>query len=167
MLSTFQIVYGKEVVSPPLVTTREYGRWFTEEYDNYTVSQELFMRSKTKDGGTVLENHPGTRIGNFFDTRTFTSDLLHCRYIEQDSSIMEKLIKYGLADKRDTITVSTMPGKRVLRVYTLAQVELYIQSTLDRGFTFGDKYLIPKQVKVSTLDGLEVPKKKTNKKSLF
>ena len=167
MLNTFQFVYKGNTISPVLTTTREYGRWLMEEYDEYTTAQQLFMKSKTRNGNTVLESHPGTRIGNFFDTQNFSKPELHCWYLLQDTKEMERLVKLGLAELRDTIPSSNKEGKRVLRIYTLEQLELYLKSTVDRNFRWYKEYQPPKQINVVTLDNLIMSKITNTRKKLF
>ena len=167
MLNTFQLVYQDRTLSPILVTTREYGKWMTQEYDNYTAAQELFTKAKTKDGNTVLESHPGTKIGRYFDSNVFSKPELQCWMIRQDSAIMKRLVKLGLADWKDTIPSLNNNGSRVLRVYTLQQVEIYLKTMVDRNFDWNGKYLQPKQIKVTYLSDLIMPKVENRRKSLF
>ena len=95
-LRTFQLVNNDKVISPIITTIREYGRWFEATFDEYTVASELYMKSK-KGKETVLESHPGTRIGKFFDSKKLSDPGLHSWFILQDSPMMERLVKYQLA----------------------------------------------------------------------
>jgi hypothetical protein len=63
-LDTFQLVNEDRVISPILTTTRKYGDWFEGTFDEYTSQMELYMKSKKKSGESLLERHPGTRIGH-------------------------------------------------------------------------------------------------------
>ena len=168
-LNTFQLVHKDRAISPSLLTIREYGTWFEQVFDNYTSQMELYMKSIKKTGETVLEWHPGTRIGNWFDTHELRSQGLQCWYILQDSQAMDKLRRHKLAESRDAIpiAVNDKENRRMLRVYTLEQVELYIKSTLDRNFSMANYVGKPIQIKVNTLDGVIQPVIKQTKKTLF
>ena len=125
------------------------------------------MKSKTA-GGTVLESHPGSKIGKWFDTRTFENTDYMSWFVAQDSLIMEKMRKLNMAELRDCVEVAK---KRMLRLYTLAQLDLYIRSNIDKKFTFVENeiYLQPKQIKLRDVDfdKLLKPEVKTPKKKLF
>lgn len=162
-LETFSLVHNGEIISPALVTTREYGVWFSYVFDNYTSSQTLCCRSKTKDGGVVLESHPGTRIGAYFDKNNFSKYELKSWYIDKDSEPMKKLVKYHLAD---IIDCSHYGDRMLLRVYTVDQIQLYIQTTVDRQFKVGNMMLPSKQIIVNDLSQMIRPELK-KKKSLF
>ena len=77
-IQTFVLVHDNEVISPALVTIREYGRWFEETFDEYTSQMELYMKSVKKGGESVLEWHPGTRIGKYFDTVKLNGQQYKC-----------------------------------------------------------------------------------------
>lgn len=160
MLNTFAIVEKGIVISPRLVTTREYGRWMSSTFDEYTVAQELFLKSK-KGNDSLLESHPGTKIGNYFDSNKFSRYELQCWYIGSDTDIMKRLIKYGLAELGDC---SKYNQKQMLRVYTVEQIQLYIQTKLDRHFDFGNDILEPKQIITQEADKLVMPVKQKIKK---
>ena len=158
-LDCFVLVLGGTVISPALTTTREYGAWFSAVFDNYTSAEQLYLKSKTADGNVVLESHPGTKIGKFFDTHRFAKPELNCWYL--DPELVKQLISYKLADTADIITYK---GARVLRVYTIEQIMLYVQSTVDRQFQIGSMVLPSKKVQVSRPDQYirpEVKKRKT------
>ena len=99
-LDTFVIVQGGTIISPTLTTTRQYGIWLQNAFGQDVGVQELFLKTRNGDI-SLLESHPGTRIGHYFDTNNFKSYLLKCWYIDSTSDIMEKLIKLGFADKGD------------------------------------------------------------------
>lgn len=171
-LRTFQLIHGGEIISPLLTTTREYGNWFEGVFDEYTTASELYMRSK-KNGKTVLESHPGTRIGNFFDKQTkLENSNLYSWFILQDTKMMDTIVKYKLAEKRDAVPISVNDEKHrnMIRVYTVEQVEYYIRANIDRRFNMS-KYLqiAPKKVTVpdSEMDGLIRPKTKSRRMKLF
>lgn len=169
ILSTFSIVVNDKVISPMLVTIREYGSWFESVFDEYTSSMELYMKSKKDTGETVLEWHPGTRIGKWFDTTEIHSAGLKCWYIMQDSSVMTKLKKLKMAELRDAVPISVndKEHRKMLRVYTTDQIQLYLQAVLDKKFSIAKYLSYPKQIKVkeSDLDSIIKPsldKAKTN-----
>lgn len=170
-ISTFVLVYKNNIISPILTTTREYGRWLEEYYDNSIANIELYLKSKKQDGTTVLESHPGTRIGNWFDKQRFNSTDYESWFILQDSTMMDRLVKYKLAEKRDAIPISVNDGKhrKMIRAYTIKQIELYIQSNIDSSFSIADKTLKPKQVVIqdSDFDKLIMPEIKNRRKALF
>ena len=171
LLNTFVLVLNDKVISPPLVTLREYGTWFESVFDEYTSSMELYMKSVKKTGETVLEWHPGTRIGKWFDTTEIHSAGLKCWFIMQDSTIMKKLNKLKMAELRDAIpiAVNDKEGRRMLRVYTVDQIELYIRATIDKRFSINKYISYPKQIKIrdNDLDKLIKPELKSKLKSLF
>lgn len=170
-LESFVIVNKGQIISPVLITIRSYGDWFEKTFDNYTAQMELYMKAKTKEGESVLEYHPGTRIGKYFDSNNFTANELHSWFILQDSNIMYKLVKSKLAEQKDAIPISVNdPEKRrMLRVYTKEQIELYLRTLLK------DKNLqvpitTPKQIKVVDVDLNKIIKpdfKSTGKRKLF
>lgn len=163
-LDSFVLVQGGEVISPALTTTREYGAWFGSTFDNYTSGQTLYCKAKTKDGQSVLESHPGTRIGKYYDTHSFKSLDLNCWYLKSDGDLIKQLIWYKLADPADCI--SNKYG-RVLRVYTISQIEMYIKDTIDKSFVIGGMVLPSKKVQVSDSAGYIKPKRDIKKRRLF
>lgn len=167
-LNTFVMVYNDEVISPILTTTREYGRWLEQLYGASVAQLELYLKSKTKDGSTVLESHPGTKIGMWFDKKTFEKTEYMCWYVDQDSSMMNRLRKSNVAELRDCVEVQK---RRMLRLYTLNQIELYIKHNIDKSFSFLDMsvYLQPKQIKIrdTDFDKMLKPVAKSQKKKLF
>lgn len=171
MLDTFVLVKNNETISPQLVTIREYGRWFEETFDNYTSTQELYLKSKNKSGETVLESHPGTRIGNYFDKHSFTKPTLYSWFILQDSTMMKRLKHYKMAELRDAIPISVNDeeSRRMIRVYTVEQIETYIKGNIDRNFSIAKHIGIAKKVciKESDMDKLIKPDTKVKKKKLF
>ena len=170
ILQSFVIVNNDKVISPVLITIRSYGSWFEKEYDNYTTQTELYMKAKTKDGSSVLEYHPGTRIGKWFDSNTFDADELHSWYVLQDSNVMSRLVKYKLAEQKDAIPISVNdPEKRrMIRVYTKQQIELYLKTLLHDNIEL--PIGTPKQIRVADMDMSAIIKpefKTTGKRKLF
>lgn len=168
MLETFVIVSDNNVISPILTTTREYGRWFEEIFDSSICQLELYLRSKKNTGESVLEMHPGTKIGEWFGRQSFEKTNLQSWFIYQDSAMMDKIRKFKLAEYRDAVPV-TDDKVRMLRCYTLQQIELYIKSNVDRNFTINNLFAEPKQIKIrkSDFDKIMMPKIRKARKRLF
>lgn len=171
ILNTFQLVNNNNIISPSLVTIRQYGNWFQQTFDEYTSQMELYMKSKKNTGESVLEWHPGTRIGKWFDSHNIDSPKYKSWYIMQDSPMMDRLVKLDLAEQKDAIPISVNDdeGRRMLRVYTVEQIELYIKSILDKNFTISRYISNAKQIKVKDSDfgKLIMPKVNTQKRRLF
>ena len=168
MLETFVIVSDNEVISPILTTTREYGRWLEEIFDSSICQLELYLKSKKKTGESVLEFHPGTKIGEWFTRQRFEQRNLQSWFIEQDSTMMDKIRKYKLAEYRDTVPV---PGNnvRMLRCYTVEQVEIYVKSNIDRSFKINNLISQPRQIRIrkGDFDKMIMPVVKPARKKLF
>lgn len=171
VMDTFVLVHNNEVISPQLVTIRSYANWFEQHFDEYTSRMELYMKSKKQNGEVVLEWHPGTRIGAWFDGRRQMSPTFQPWFIEQDSSIMDRLVKLKLAEQKDAIplAVKNPAGKRILRIYAVSQVELYIRSLFDKNFKIAPYIAPAKQIIVrdSEMDKFIAPKTDTTRRKLF
>ena len=169
-IRTFVLVHDNKVMSPELITIREYGTWFEKTFDEYTAQMELYMKSVKAGGETVLEWHPGTRIGKWFDSNKVSSENLKCWFILQESTMMDKLKKAGMAEYRDAIPISVNDeeGRRMLRVYTAQQIEFYIRSQVYHNNSFRLDISVPVQIKIrdSDFDKLIMPKVE-HKKRLF
>ena len=79
------------------------------------------------------------------------------------------LQKLKMAEQRDAIPIAVNKGQKMLRVYTVDQIQLYIKAVLDKNFNIS-KYLgTPKQIKVkdTDLDKLIMPKLDMQKRRLF
>lgn len=155
-IRTFVLVYENKIISPPLVTIREYANWMEKYFDEYTCHLTLYINAN-KGGGTAAEWHPGTRIGQFFDHNRFSSSELCSWFIPNNMKAMEQLEQHNFAVKRD--------GK-MLRLYTIKQVELYLKNTVDDTFTFGNNIVPPKQIVLSKEDysSLIQPKQQVRKR---
>lgn len=167
MMDTFVLVNGGKVISPRLVTIREYGRWFEETFDQYTSEMELYMKAK-KGKETVLESHPGTKIGKFFDKLKTSNPMLLSWYVSQDSPMMKRLVKYKMAELRDAIpiSVSDTEHRNMIRVYTIEQIEFYIRSNIDSKFSIAPYIHTSKKVSVTDSDISKLIKPEiTNKRS--
>ena len=142
-LRTLVLVCENKIISPPLVTVREYASWMEKYFDTYTCHLELYLNSK-KNGDTVSEWHPGTKIGKFFDMQNFKSnpDLISW-FIPTDTKAMQQLIKHGFASANDS-------KNGLLRLYTVQQIELYIRTAIDNSFQLGNKIIDPKQITLAT-----------------
>ena len=138
-LNTFVLISKDDIVSPQLVTIREYGRWLQEVYDEYVCNYELYLRAKGS-GDTVLQYHPGTKIGQYFDKNTFHDGKYESWFILKESSVINKLKKAGLAELKDTVPSSVTDEKhrQMLRVYTTDQIELYVRTNIDKSFNIRD-----------------------------
>jgi len=171
MLSTFQLVNNDKIISPVLTTIREYGNWFESTFDKYTAQQELYMKSKKKTGESVLEWHPGTRIGHWFDNSLIDSPDYKSWFILQESSMMDRLVKLKLAEQKDAIPISVndIKNRKMIRVYTVQQIELYLKNIIDRNFKIADYIFTPKQIKVkdTDMDRLIMPKQTVQRRKLF
>lgn len=169
-LNTFVLVNKDRVISPVLTTTREYGNWLEKVFDNSICNMELYMKS-IKTGEQTLEKHPGTRIGEFFKQTSVSSPGYKSWFAMQDSAVMDRLVKLKLAEYKDAIPISVndKEGRRMIRLYTLQQIEMYIQTRIDRSFHI-DKYItVPKQVRISDCDVEQLIKPEMDKarKKLF
>ena len=85
--------------------------------------------------------------------------------------MMQRLKHYKMAELRDAIPISVNDeeNRRMLRVYTVNQIEAYIKANIDRNFSI-DKYLgVAKKVcvKDSDMDKLIKPNVATKKKTVF
>lgn len=169
-LSTFIFISGDRAISPPLVTVREYGRWLETVYDEYTCNYELYLRA-TVGGEKVLEYHPGTRIGQYFDKTKFHTTKYDSWYIYQNSSMMSRLNKMKLAQYNDVAPILSKDkaGLRLLRLYSVDQIELYIRTKIDKTFCISDKFLEPKKIVVRKCDMkyIVMPEVNTIKRSLL
>lgn len=169
-LNTFVLVNKDRAVSPVLTTTREYGNWLEEVFDNSICNLELYMKS-VKTGDRMLEKHPGTRLGEFFSKTQVQSNLYKSWFAMQDSEVMKRLVKLKLAEYKDAIPISVndLYGRRMIRLYTVNQIELYIQMRIDNSFHIDSFLTVPKQVKISDADlnQLIKPDIDTTRKKLF
>lgn len=171
MLDTFQLVHNDKVISPIMTTTRKYGDWFEDTFDNYTAQMELYMKSRKKSGESLLERHPGTRIGAWFDSTKVNSNEYKSWFIMQDSPMFDRLVKLRLAEQQDAVPISVKDKqhRNMIRVYTVKQIELYIRTVLDKNFSLSQYVGTPKQIKVRDvdLDKLIMPKVENKQRRLF
>lgn len=155
----FVLVKEDKVISPVLVTVRSYGNWFQETFDEYTSHYELYLKAKKEDGTSVLEYHPGTKIGKWFDSKNgvISEPELKSWYIPRDSFMMDRLVNLKMAEYKDA-TPGPDKNTGLLRVYTKPQLELYLRTiTLNKNFELPTD--TPKQVRVkpSEFDGIIKP----------
>lgn len=159
-LRTFVLVSNNNVLSPALITVREYATWMEKYFDESICHLELYLNSK-KNGGTVSEWHPGTKIGRFFDMQGFKKDELTSWYLPTDSKALPQLIKHGFATINDS-------RSGLLRLYTIPQIELYIKTAIDDSFNIANKILPPIQITLSQEDTEKLVKPKIKaKRKLF
>lgn len=151
-LNTFQLVNKGKVISPILVTTREWGEWFESVYDEYTINEHLYIRARRGEQ-SLLERHPGTRIGRFFDSSMFTQNNLGSVYILWESNIVDKLISLRMLRGNDNCSISINEEKKnLVRLLTARQIEVYIQSNIDRNFNISAYIGTSKSVVVKDSD---------------
>lgn len=148
-LRTFVLVYEGKVISPLLVTVREYANWLESVFDSSICHQHLYLSARKSDGTFVFEWHPGTRLGTFFDNQPFYKPELQSWFIRSDGKAMSQLIQHKFAESRDS---SLYHKEQRLRVYTVEQIEVYIKTAIDNTFSLTDKILSPKQITLSKSD---------------
>lgn len=169
LLNTFQLVHNGKVISPILVTTREWGEWFERVYDRYTINEHLYTKAKLGEQ-SLLERHPGTRIGRFFDSGMFAQTDLGSVYILWQSNIVDKLLSIRMLRGNDNCSISIHAEKKtVVRLLTARQVEVYIQSNIDRNFNIS-RYIGPSKsvvVKDSDLEKIIKSQKMKSRVGLF
>lgn len=169
-LTTFVFTSGDRAISPSLVTVREYARWLETAYDEYTCNYELYLKATAGDT-KVLEFHPGTRLGQYFDSTKFSSNKYDSWYIYQESVMMEKLIRMGLASYKDVAPILSgqRKGLKLLRLYSVDQINLYVQTKIDRTFNIGTYLVQPKKIAVrkKDLSYIIMPEVKKSRKSLL
>lgn len=160
-LRTFVLVNKNEVVSPPLVTIREYSNWMEDNFDSSICQMELYLKTITANGSRVLERHPGTKIGNWFKRVSVTNPKLVSWIIPPKSEVVDRLVKQGMVERVD--------ARLELRVYTLEQLEFYLRSNVDSSINMATESLMPIQIRVSDseLEEIQKPELKTRQKKLF
>ena len=144
-LRTFVLVNQDKVISPPLISIREYGEWMEKTFDESICQLELYIPSNKGDGQKALEWHPGTHIGNFFDSNKFFKPELSSWFISSKSKAFSQLLKHNFVTSQDCRSTK-------LRLYTVNQIELYIKSHIDSTFNTDNIYLEPKQITLSSAD---------------
>ena len=84
---------------------------------------------------------------------------------------MDRLVKLKLAEYKDAIPISVndVDNRRMIRVYTVPQIELYIRNLIDKNFSINEYIGTSKQIKVKDSDfgKLIMPKVNIQKKRLF
>ena len=146
-LSTFIFVKEDRAISPPLTTVREYARWLETVFDEYTCNYELYIRATVGDT-KVLEFHPGTRIGQYFDNTEFNDNKYNSWYVYQESATMAKLNRFRFASYKDIAPILSgeRKGLKLLRLYSVDQVELYIRTKIDKTFNISNYVVTPKKI---------------------
>ena len=164
-LRTFVLVYEDKVISPSLVTVREYANWMESVFDETICHMHLYLNSKKVNGQVVSEWHPGTRLGSFFDNQNFHKDTLQSWYLSNNSKAMQQLLKHNFAELKDC---SVYHKQSMLRLYTVEQLELYIKTAIDRSFSLSNKIMDSKQIVLSKSDMTTLIRPmQTKKKMLF
>ena len=144
-IRTFVLVHNNKVISPLLTTTREYGRWFEEYFDEYTTQEHIYMKSLKADGTRVLESHPGTKIGAFFKDLRVSDPALLSWLIYKDNSAIAKIKKLGILENGDLVG-------NTLKAYTVRQLDFYIASNIDSHFDISSEVMTPVQIKITDKD---------------
>ena len=155
-LRTFVLVYENKIISPELVTVRDYASYLESTFNETICHQHLYMNSKKADGNVACEWHPGTRLGNYFDHGRFVGVRFHSWYIPNDGKAMKQLTYHNIAELRDCNKYS---GKQMLRVYTTDQIQAYIKFNIDGSYTLTT--LEPKQIVLSKSDMEQLIQPKT------
>lgn len=160
-LRTFVLVNKNEVVSPPLVTIRDYADWMEHNFDSNICQMELYIRKMTKLGSWVLESHPGTKIGNYFKKLSAHDPKLVSWFIPPKSEVLDRIVKKDMAEYTD--------ARLGLRVYTIDQINLYVKTNIDFSINMTTESLMPLQIKVSDseLQEIKKPEMKNRQKKLF
>lgn len=156
-LQTVQLVCQGKPCSEWLVTTREYGRFMMGYFDESICSYLLF-KQESKDGEPLRVYHPGSKLGTYFDTNKFSRQELMSVFVKPASRVFSKLIEYNLANYKDfnTIKVSNYEPQKLLRLYTVDQIELYIKQNIDYNFNVSSVVLNPKQIKIKPSDLMQI-----------
>lgn len=169
-LSTFIFVKEDRAISPPLTTVREYARWLETVFDEYTCNYELYIRATVGDT-KVLEFHPGTRIGQYFDNTEFSDNKYKSWYVYQESVVMSKLVKMKFACYKDIapILAGQRKGLKLLRLYSVDQLELYVRTKIDKMFNISNYLVTPKKIvlRKSDVDTILIPQAVSKRKSLL
>lgn len=169
-LTTFIFINNERAISPPLVTVREYARWLETVYDEYTCNYELYLKANIGDV-KVLEFHPGTRIGQYFDNTTFKDSKYDSWYIYQDSTMMQKLNRLKLAEYKDVAPIQSgeKKGLRLLRLYSIHQIDLYVRTKIDRTFNINNYIIPPKKIVLKKYDmkNIIIPQTRKVRRSLL
>ena len=122
-LNTFQVFHNGKELTPELVTARNFGRWFKEVFTEQVCRKWLYVSSSKKGS----EYHPGTKIGIYFDSNTFSSSKYNSWYIPKNSEAFAYLHKRHHAKFED---VSKRKKNKALveylRCFTIPQIELFV-----------------------------------------
>lgn len=169
-LTTIMFTQGGKAISPVLTTAREYGRWLETLYESCVCDKELYVRQHVGED-IVLARHPGTLIGGYFDRNEFSNCKFMSWYVDQDSTMMTKLKNMKLAKDWDVPPVmgGQKKGRRLLRLYSIDQIRLYIQTNIDRKFDINGKFAEPRKITLRKCDmsKIEMPAFRSSKKSLL
>ena len=135
-LRTFSVQNKNGIVTEKLVTSSEFGRWLTN-----VVTPDVYFPLLFLDGKDGPSYHPGTRIGNFFSNakNKFNSRKYYSIYIPTNTETFLNLKKLPVFSNKDISTNCKVGGrKRVVRTFTLEQIELFLNSTMNRQFNIKD-----------------------------
>lgn len=127
-LRTFIVSSRGVNLTPSLVTSSELGRWIKEIFTP-EVYYDLLYHNDIKGKGY----HPGSKIGNFFSKNNFSSSNLHSVYFPADTECVAKLLNLPIVSKKDFSSVAKISAKRVIRCFTLEQVQLFLDTFVYEG----------------------------------
>ena len=128
-LRTFSVRNKNGNVTDKLVTSSEFGRWMMS-YFSPNVYQELLF-TNDKEGPTY---HPGNKIGTWFNKQGngFISKKHYSIYIPTDTETYTRLKEKGIVHAKDISTNCKAAGnKKVVRCFTLEQIQLFLDSFVD------------------------------------
>lgn len=125
-LKTFTISKGNMKVTDRLVTSSEFGRWMMACFSLNVYQELLFVNGK--EGPTY---HPGTMIGIWFDKQrnSFILKKYYSIYIPTNTETYVRLKEKGIVHPKDTSINCKIAGdKKVVRCFTLEQIQLFLDS---------------------------------------
>ena len=132
-MNTFVLMENDVTVSPIFTTAREYGRWMKVTYDEFTCNYHLYDKL---EGDTTAEYHPSSKLNKYLDSLTDVDSSLQSWYISQSSNIVTSIIRQHIAAIEDCDIVN---HKRMLRIYPVDQITLYIKGNIDSNFNMINK----------------------------
>lgn len=153
-IQPFVLVQNRKVISEWLIPTSEIGRVARHWFDEATVIQE-FTKKESKDGVGTRVSHPCSKIGQYFKKNRYTAKKYQSAFFMQNSIVVYRLKDLQLIDSKDIKRIKRRGSQVVellLRCYTPEQVEVYVQSEIDRSFTMKDRMLPPIEIDISEAD---------------
>ena len=135
-LRTFSVTNKNGIVTEKLVTSSEFGRWLTN-----VVTSDVYFPLLFLDGKDGPSYHPGTKLGNFFSNKKngFSSKKYYSIYIPVGTETFLNLKTLPIFSNKDISTNCKVGGKkRVVRTFTLEQIQLFLNSMVDKQFNIQD-----------------------------